>query len=532
MTRLCIAFVSLIVALFAVPQTGRSQAPAGVQPPPPAGHMKDPRFAPIQQIELSCGSCHRLNAAVFKVTDVSVLSLRNEYKLWETSDLHKQAYKALSTPLGEQISKNLYRGDAKAAAKKADCLVCHATDGAPGAPLSAEIPDRFFCEMGVNCQACHGPSNEWDATHWKVEQWRKLTAPEKEKTGLVDLRHPRRRAEKCVSCHVGSKAENKFVTHEMYAAGHPPLPPFELATFSRDEPRHWLPPSEFPIIRDLDPTVAWERYGYRKGENEAARLAAVGAVVALRESVNLLGFTADPAKPAERLDFAHFNCAACHHDLRLPAARQANGYPGVPGRPVPTTWPVWAVEAVLRHAGQGQGGEVRKKFEAGYGALRQEFDRVPFGDRAAVVKQAEEVRKACDDLLAALDSTEFDAAAADALVRELAAAAGAKPLGRRDYLDADGAGHLARAAAAVRHPAKVAADGKPPESAPAFTDGPFKLLAETIGLTARDAYLNTKLLQDDGTFGKRVKRAADYEANPADVRNALRVLEKPSRETR
>ena len=73
------------------------------------------------------------------------------------------------------------------------------------------------------------------------------------------------------------------------------------------------------------------------------------------------------------------------------AARQANGYPGVPGRPVPTTWPVWAVEAVLK---QGKAADARTKFEASYGALRAEFDKVPFGDRAAVVKQAEGVLKA------------------------------------------------------------------------------------------------------------------------------------------
>src|SRR5205085_1970585 len=116
----------------------------------------------------------------------------------------------------------------------------------------------------------------------------------------------------------------------------------ELATFSRDEPMHWRPAGDVKYIGELaakDAAKAKELFSYRKGETEAARLAAVGAVVALRESVRLLAFDPDPAKPADRLDFAHFNCAACHHDLRLPAARQANGYPGVPGRPVPTPPP-------------------------------------------------------------------------------------------------------------------------------------------------------------------------------------------------
>jgi hypothetical protein len=34
--------------------------------------------------------------------------------------------------------------------------------------------------------------------------------------------------ERCTSCHVGREADGRFVTHEMYAAGHPPLPPLEI----------------------------------------------------------------------------------------------------------------------------------------------------------------------------------------------------------------------------------------------------------------------------------------------------------------
>src|SRR5207248_334113 len=33
--------------------------------------------------------------------------------------------------------------------------------------------------------------------------------------------------------------EGKIVTHEMYAAGHPPLPGIEIATFGDALPRHW-----------------------------------------------------------------------------------------------------------------------------------------------------------------------------------------------------------------------------------------------------------------------------------------------------
>ena len=44
------------------------------------------------------------------------------------------------------------------------------------------------------------------------------------------VRDPVRRTELCLSCHLGSTSENKMVTHAMYAAGHPPLPGFEMET--------------------------------------------------------------------------------------------------------------------------------------------------------------------------------------------------------------------------------------------------------------------------------------------------------------
>ncbi len=34
------------------------------------------------------------------------------------------------------------------------------------------------------------------------------------------------------------------MTHEMYAAGHPPLPSVELQTFCEEMPQHWQTPRE------------------------------------------------------------------------------------------------------------------------------------------------------------------------------------------------------------------------------------------------------------------------------------------------
>src|SRR5262249_61762920 len=102
-------------------------------------------------------------------------------------------------------------------------------------------------------------------------------------------------------------AEGKSATQGMSAAAPPPLPGFELATFTRAMPPHWRP-------RD------------KGGEKEQTRALLVGAAVSLRESMRLLADQAGEALKAESpeqraLDLANFDCSACHHDLRSPTWR-------------------------------------------------------------------------------------------------------------------------------------------------------------------------------------------------------------------
>jgi hypothetical protein len=66
--------------------------------------------------------------------------------------------------------------------------------------------------------------------------------------GERDMRDPAARAERCAACHVGNAAEGRFVTHAMYAAGHPPLPPLEVMTFSRDPPMHTTYARDLPDV--------------------------------------------------------------------------------------------------------------------------------------------------------------------------------------------------------------------------------------------------------------------------------------------
>src|ERR1700747_818130 len=59
--------------------------------------------------------------------------------------------------------------------------------------------------------------------------------------GMNDTRDVIQRTGKCLECHLGTK--NRFVDHEMIAAGHPDLY-FELDSFSAVMPRHWKVPLE------------------------------------------------------------------------------------------------------------------------------------------------------------------------------------------------------------------------------------------------------------------------------------------------
>jgi mono/diheme cytochrome c family protein len=123
------------------------------------------------------------------------------------------------------------------------CLRCHATwpksndpDHAHQAPVALEL--------GVTCQACHGPGRRWEEAHRFDQVWRVITPEAKASLGFYDVRSPVKKAQLCASCHVGDLEQGKFVTHEWYAGGHPPLPSFELANFQRQMPVHWKPLAE------------------------------------------------------------------------------------------------------------------------------------------------------------------------------------------------------------------------------------------------------------------------------------------------
>jgi len=240
--------------------------------------------------------------------------LQNEYSTWIIQDKHSRAFQALTGDVGERMARILKLGAKAEEVPK--CLVCHALYTTPeqrGRP--------FEISEGVTCENCHGPASAWLGPH-TTRSW----AHEKSiALGMHDTRDVIHRTEKCLECHLGAK--NKFVDHEMIAAGHPDLY-FELDSFSAVMPRHWKVP------RDSEPGKPAEDAAW-----VGVREWCTGQAVQLRAALERLTWRAKN----ERFDkkdvwpeYSELSCFACHHALG-PAKdswRQEHGYVGRrPGDP-------------------------------------------------------------------------------------------------------------------------------------------------------------------------------------------------------
>ena len=143
--------------------------------------------------------------------------------------------------------------------------------------------------------------------------------------GMHDTRNVIHRTERCLECHLGTK--NKFVDHEMIAAGHADLY-FELDSFSAVMPRHWKFSRESEPGKPVD-DAAW--IGVREWST--------GQAVQLRVAMERLTWGAKGErfdKKDDWTEYSELSCVACHHALG-PAKeswRQEHGYIGWrPGDP-------------------------------------------------------------------------------------------------------------------------------------------------------------------------------------------------------
>jgi hypothetical protein len=328
----------------------------------------------------SCASpsCH---GGVAPRSDNSVW--QNEYSTWVVKDKHAQAFTALSLPIAVRMAKILELPNAFSAPK---CLACHALD-----VPAADRARTFDLADGVSCESCHGPASNWLGPH-TTKGW---THQQSIEAGMYDDRDLISRSQKCLTCHLGTS--EKFVDHQMIAAGHPDLY-FELASFSAVMPKHWQEP------RDREPKQdAWVE----------VRALSVGQAVQLSQQLRRVARNVQgPNWP----EYSELDCFACHHSLTAAkdSWRQELGYANRRAGNPP-----WNLSryVILRAIAADDGSAAPQ--------LSQEIDRlyVLIGatapDRAQIASRSSAVADIADRLAQRMASLPFDQAATLRLLKSI-----------------------------------------------------------------------------------------------------------------
>lgn len=324
-------------------------------------------------------SCH---GSIKPVADSRIL--QNEYSTWILKDKHSKAYQALTGEVGERMARILKLATRAEEAPK--CLACHALYTTP-----AQKGRAFELSEGVSCENCHGPSSAWLGPHTE-RQWTHEKSLER---GMADTRNVIHRTEKCLECHLGN--QNKFVDHEMIAAGHPDLY-FELDSFSAVEPRHWKTPRESAPGKPVE-DAAWA----------GVRDWSAGQAVQLRASLERLSWRARGERYDKRdvwPEYSELSCFACHHAL-VPAKdswRQAHEYPG--RRPGDPAWNESRYAVFRLLVGQVDAGAAQE-LEKHLAALAQKMSTLN-PDRAVVASEAFAAAPIAERMAERLASMSYD----------------------------------------------------------------------------------------------------------------------------
>jgi hypothetical protein len=262
----------------------------------------------------------------------------------------------------------------------------------------------------------------------------------------------------CLSCHLGDASHGKLVTHEMYAAGHPPLPSFEIEAFSRMMPAHWrdltgvpnakpstiaaefLERTNEPYFRGLREKEPALMAAVAKGDERLmlrTRSLAVGALVAWSENAKLThALLSDSPHPllAEKQwpDFAQFECYACHHELQSPGWRRERTVGSAPGRPLLRDWASPLCLAVIKALSPEEEAGFRGDLEAITAAATVQ----PYGDRASLEPALAAAIERIAKLAETLEARPYHEADAMALLRSIA------EVGSQELLEYDSARSL------------------------------------------------------------------------------------------
>lgn len=312
----------------------------------------------------------------------------NEFATWALHDPHVGAYDVLLNERSRKIARNL-RIPGEKAENDVRCLACHTNPLAalPDAAPLLQAERRF----GVGCESCHGPASGWLISHTTAE-WKNLTVAEKAKQGMVPVQDLVARAEMCTACHVGQPADvakgipARDLYHDLLGAGHPRLS-FELGSYLSNLPPHWLEKEQEP--------------------GHEAKVWAVGQVVSAKSALDLLAERAgNRGRPWP--EFAEYDCAACHHDLREPAQWELGAKGRQPLGALPwNDWYVAMLPSVVDNPPSAELTDLRALLAKRY------------PDRDQTAQQARAAGRKLSDQLNGLQARKFDRATVQQLLAKL-----------------------------------------------------------------------------------------------------------------
>jgi hypothetical protein len=302
----------------------------------------------------------------------------DEIRIWQddtsSTGAHARAWRVLTQPRAEAIARRLGLGRAETAGA---CLGCHAEPAVARGPM-------FQVADGVGCEACHGASSGWLASHYALG----VKHADNVAAGMTALDDARVRAGVCLDCHYGSANAGQFVTHEIMSAGHPRIA-FELDLFSALQ-KHY----------DLGPAHA-----ARKPVPGGVKLWAVGQALALDRS---LGLYADPryGQRGAFPEFYFFDCQSCHRAISDDPLARPTATPN-PGRPIPSGTPPYDDEnmIMLSAAVQVAAPGLAESYEADARAFHL---ALAGADRAEAARTAGRLRGSARALASAFANRTFD----------------------------------------------------------------------------------------------------------------------------
>ncbi|WP_339742370.1 hypothetical protein [uncultured Rubinisphaera sp.] len=381
--------------------------------------------------------------------------LGNEMTTWETFDKHAQAYVALESGLAQSMARLLGVVDDKGESlihHDLRCLACHSS--IPVENYLKEFPDdckvtgqtyvtvcaglgnsaentpslkqAFGVNLlaGVSCEGCHGPAGDkktgendgirgWGNLHWMEENWRHYDSAKRYESGQWDVRSYVNRARICASCHIGNVRQGKIITHEMYAAGHPPLPNLEVATYSNQEPAHWngffdkSPELKADYASKVIPEANTENVFTDKSRvAEQTTIMLVSGLMNMAEQLRLSADLIDPDvhSPLHQItaedssielhswpEFSNYACFNCHHDLRTGTWRQSRKLMLKPGRPNIHEWPLASARLASMHL------KKTSDFEDQLKPLIESLNNAPFGNPETLMTTSRIIAKWLED---------------------------------------------------------------------------------------------------------------------------------------